>query len=154
MCLCCYWHYVFLMLSAVSFGYCAYVNKLVSPLGVSKVIYLSIKHEIFVGFRWWATVPYSHFVKSSDMMIWIWICIVLQIKIPVTGSKTGGYLYTSSIRNPNTNRYVDYVVYWVQCKWWWQLIFIQNQNRLYWPTMCTHTRILTPVFRCSQCTYT
>lgn len=28
-----------------------------------------------------------------------------QIKIPVTGSETGGYLYTSSIRDPNTNRW-------------------------------------------------
>ncbi|XP_053186232.1 cytochrome c oxidase assembly factor 1 homolog [Scomber japonicus] len=27
------------------------------------------------------------------------------IKIPVTGSKTGGYLYTSSIRDANTNRW-------------------------------------------------
>ncbi|XP_061549753.1 cytochrome c oxidase assembly factor 1 homolog isoform X2 [Phycodurus eques] len=27
-----------------------------------------------------------------------------QIKIPVTGSRTGGYLYTSSIREPDTNR--------------------------------------------------
>ncbi|XP_074508287.1 cytochrome c oxidase assembly factor 1 homolog isoform X1 [Sebastes fasciatus] len=28
-----------------------------------------------------------------------------QIKIPVTGSETGGYLYTSSIRDPDTNRW-------------------------------------------------
>ncbi|KAM7378660.1 hypothetical protein PAMP_004271 [Pampus punctatissimus] len=28
-----------------------------------------------------------------------------QIKIPVTGSQTGGYLYTSSVREPNTNRW-------------------------------------------------
>ncbi|TKS80452.1 Cytochrome c oxidase assembly factor 1 -like protein [Collichthys lucidus] len=28
-----------------------------------------------------------------------------QIKIPVTGSKTGAYLYTSSIRDPDTNRW-------------------------------------------------
>ncbi|XP_044074649.1 cytochrome c oxidase assembly factor 1 homolog isoform X2 [Siniperca chuatsi] len=28
-----------------------------------------------------------------------------QIKIPVTGSKIGGYLYSSSIRDPNTNRW-------------------------------------------------
>nr|XP_061795431.1 cytochrome c oxidase assembly factor 1 homolog [Nerophis lumbriciformis] len=30
---------------------------------------------------------------------------IAKIKIPVTGSKTGGYLYTSSIRDPNTNRW-------------------------------------------------
>ncbi len=30
----------------------------------------------------------------------------------------------------------------------------QNQNQLYWPGMCTHTRNLTLVFSCSQCTYT
>ncbi|XP_059199968.1 cytochrome c oxidase assembly factor 1 homolog isoform X1 [Centropristis striata] len=30
---------------------------------------------------------------------------VAQIKIPVTGSETGGYLYTSSIRDPDTNRW-------------------------------------------------
>ncbi|XP_059199969.1 cytochrome c oxidase assembly factor 1 homolog isoform X2 [Centropristis striata] len=29
----------------------------------------------------------------------------LKIKIPVTGSETGGYLYTSSIRDPDTNRW-------------------------------------------------
>ncbi|KAM9718937.1 cytochrome c oxidase assembly factor 1 homolog [Menidia menidia] len=28
-----------------------------------------------------------------------------QIKIPVTGSKTGGYLYTSSSREPDTHRW-------------------------------------------------
>ncbi|XP_034412128.1 cytochrome c oxidase assembly factor 1 homolog isoform X2 [Cyclopterus lumpus] len=28
-----------------------------------------------------------------------------QIKIPVTGSETGGYLYTSSIQDPDTNRW-------------------------------------------------
>ncbi|XP_075935235.1 cytochrome c oxidase assembly factor 1 homolog isoform X3 [Anarhichas minor] len=28
-----------------------------------------------------------------------------QIKIPVTGSQTGGYLYTSSIQDPDTNRW-------------------------------------------------
>ncbi|XP_077471960.1 cytochrome c oxidase assembly factor 1 homolog [Stigmatopora argus] len=30
---------------------------------------------------------------------------IAKLKIPVTGSKTGGYLYTSSIRDPNTNRW-------------------------------------------------
>ncbi|XP_072219682.1 cytochrome c oxidase assembly factor 1 homolog [Leuresthes tenuis] len=28
-----------------------------------------------------------------------------QIKIPVTGSKTGGYLYTSSLREPDTHKW-------------------------------------------------
>ncbi|XP_054452047.1 cytochrome c oxidase assembly factor 1 homolog [Anoplopoma fimbria] len=28
-----------------------------------------------------------------------------KIKIPVTGSETGGYLYTASIRDPDTNRW-------------------------------------------------
>ncbi|XP_061696408.1 cytochrome c oxidase assembly factor 1 homolog isoform X4 [Syngnathoides biaculeatus] len=28
-----------------------------------------------------------------------------QVKIPLTGSRTGGYLYTSSIRDPDTNRW-------------------------------------------------
>ncbi len=29
-----------------------------------------------------------------------------------------------------------------------------NQDQLYWLGMCTHTRNVTPVFRCCKCTYT
>ncbi len=30
----------------------------------------------------------------------------------------------------------------------------QNQNQFYWTGMCAHTRNLTQIFLCSQCTYT
>lgn len=76
------------------------------------IIYqISVRHEFGVGFRWRAAVPPNHAVKSSSICLHLctWLCIMLQIKIPVTGSKTGAYLYTSSIRDPDTNRWVHSV---------------------------------------------
>ncbi len=35
-----------------------------------------------------------------------------------------------------------------------KVTFELNQNQLYWPSTCTHTRNLTPVFSCSQCLHT